>query len=146
MSTLIVLTERNANHIIASNCYLPVSYRSLVNRCGSLGICKPQIFKNISNNASNLYDSDIATALHRNSFTSFYTNTCLVMHLDIGQGEDQADETWNKTTQFQFIWNPSYASTNLSVISNHKMVLPSRLWNSNVMEFLFRKCKHQSSF
>ena len=37
------LTERNANHIIPSYCCLPVSSRSLVNRCGSLGSCKPQI-------------------------------------------------------------------------------------------------------
>ena len=31
------LTERNANHIILSYCHLPVSCRSLVDRCGSLG-------------------------------------------------------------------------------------------------------------
>ena len=43
-STLIDLMERNANHIIPSYCYLPVSCRSLVDRCGSSGSCKPQIF------------------------------------------------------------------------------------------------------
>ena len=37
------MTERNANHIIPSYCYLPVSCRSLVDRCGSPGSCKPQI-------------------------------------------------------------------------------------------------------
>ena len=37
-STLLDLTERNANHIV------PVSCRSLVDRCGSLGSCKPQIY------------------------------------------------------------------------------------------------------
>ena len=42
-STLIDLTEHNANHIIPSYCYLPVSCRSLVDRCGSPGSCKPQI-------------------------------------------------------------------------------------------------------
>ena len=41
--TLLYLTERNANHIFPSCCALPVSYRSLVDRCGSLGSCKPQI-------------------------------------------------------------------------------------------------------
>ena len=41
--TLLDLAERNANHIIPSCCHLPVSYRSLVDRCGSLGSCKPQI-------------------------------------------------------------------------------------------------------
>ena len=43
-STLIDLTGRNANHIIPSCCHLPVSCRSLVDRCGSPGSCKPQIF------------------------------------------------------------------------------------------------------
>ena len=43
-STLIDLTERSANHIIPSYCYLPVSCRSLVDRCGSPGSCKPQIY------------------------------------------------------------------------------------------------------
>ena len=42
-STLIDLMERNANHIIPSYCYLPASCRSLTDRCGSLGSCKPQI-------------------------------------------------------------------------------------------------------
>ena len=37
------LTEHNANHIIQLYCHLPVSYRSLVDRCGSIGSCKPQI-------------------------------------------------------------------------------------------------------
>ena len=40
---LVDLTERNANHIIPSYCHLPVSCRSLVDRCGCLGSCKPQI-------------------------------------------------------------------------------------------------------
>jgi hypothetical protein len=31
------------HHIIPSYCHLPVSCRSLVDRCGSLGSCKPQI-------------------------------------------------------------------------------------------------------
>ena len=39
-STLIDLMERNANYIIPSYCYLPVSCRSLVDRCGSLGSWK----------------------------------------------------------------------------------------------------------
>ena len=38
------LTECNANYIIPSYCYLPVSCRSLVDRCGSPGSCKPQIY------------------------------------------------------------------------------------------------------
>ena len=38
------MTERNANHIIASYCHLSVSCRSLVDRCGSHGSCKPQIY------------------------------------------------------------------------------------------------------
>ena len=42
-STLLDLTERNANHIIPLCCHLPVSFRSLVDRCGSLGSCKLQI-------------------------------------------------------------------------------------------------------
>ena len=37
LSTLLDLTERNANHIIPSCCILPVSCRSLIDRCGSLG-------------------------------------------------------------------------------------------------------------
>ena len=41
-STLLDLTERNANHIVPSYCHLPVSCRSQVDRCGSLGSCKPQ--------------------------------------------------------------------------------------------------------
>ena len=44
MSTLLDLTEPNANHIIPSCCHLPVSCRSLVDRCGPLGSCKPQIY------------------------------------------------------------------------------------------------------
>ena len=40
--TLLGLPERNANDTIPSCCYLPVSYRSLVDRCGSLESCKPQ--------------------------------------------------------------------------------------------------------
>ena len=36
--------ERNANHIIPSYCYLQVSCRSLVDRCSSVGSCKPQIY------------------------------------------------------------------------------------------------------
>ena len=43
-STLLDLMERNVNHIIPSYCHLPVSCRSLVDRCGSLGSCKPQIY------------------------------------------------------------------------------------------------------
>ena len=42
-STLLNLTERNANHIIPSYCHLPVSCISLVNRCGSIGSYKSQI-------------------------------------------------------------------------------------------------------
>ena len=42
-STLLDLTERNANLIIPSCCHLPISCRSLVDRCGSRGSCKPQI-------------------------------------------------------------------------------------------------------
>ena len=38
------MTEHNANHIIPSYCHLPVSWGSLVDRCGSLGSCKPQIY------------------------------------------------------------------------------------------------------
>ena len=38
------MTERNANHIILLYCHLPVSCRSLVDRCGSLGSCEPQIY------------------------------------------------------------------------------------------------------
>ena len=34
------LSERNANRIIPLCCYLPVSCRSLVDRCDSLGSCK----------------------------------------------------------------------------------------------------------
>ena len=41
--TLIDLMEYNVNHIIPSCCHLPVSCKSLVDRCGSLEICKPQI-------------------------------------------------------------------------------------------------------
>ena len=43
-SKLIDLTERNGNHIIPLYCHRPVSCRSLVDRCGSLGSCKPQIY------------------------------------------------------------------------------------------------------
>ena len=42
--TICYLTERNANHIIPSYCHLPVSCRSLVDRCSSLGSSKPQIY------------------------------------------------------------------------------------------------------
>ena len=42
--TLLDLRERNVNHIIPSYCHLPVSYRSLRDRCGSLGSCKPQTY------------------------------------------------------------------------------------------------------
>jgi hypothetical protein len=35
--------ERNANHIIPLRCHLPVNCRSIVERCGSPGSCKPQI-------------------------------------------------------------------------------------------------------
>ena len=42
-STLIDLTKRNNNHITSSYCHWAVSCRSLVDRCGSLGSCKPQI-------------------------------------------------------------------------------------------------------
>ena len=42
-STLIGLAKRNANHITPSYCYLPLSCRSIIDRCGLLGICKPQI-------------------------------------------------------------------------------------------------------
>ena len=38
----------NANHIIPSYCYLPVSCRSLVDWFGSLVSCKPQIYFIIS--------------------------------------------------------------------------------------------------
>ena len=40
---LLHLKEHNANHITPSYCYLPVGCRSLVDRCGSLGSCKPHI-------------------------------------------------------------------------------------------------------
>ena len=39
------LTEHNANHIIPSYWHVPVSCRSLVDRCGSLGSCNSQIKK-----------------------------------------------------------------------------------------------------
>ena len=38
------LMEHYANHIIPSYSHLPVSCWSLVDRCGSLGSCKPQIY------------------------------------------------------------------------------------------------------
>ena len=41
-SYLLDLMEGNANHV-SLYCHLPVSCRSLVNRCGRLGSCKPQI-------------------------------------------------------------------------------------------------------
>ena len=44
LEVLIDVTERNTNHIIPSYCYLPVSCRNLVHRCGSLGSCKSQIY------------------------------------------------------------------------------------------------------
>ena len=37
------MTESNANNIIPSYCHLSVSCRSIVDRCGSLGSCKPHI-------------------------------------------------------------------------------------------------------
>jgi len=37
------LTERNTNRIIPSCSHQPISCRSLVEWCGSLGSCKPQI-------------------------------------------------------------------------------------------------------
>ena len=40
---MIDLTECNSNHIISSGCDLPVSCRSLVNRCGSLGSRKSHL-------------------------------------------------------------------------------------------------------
>ena len=42
--TLLDLTEHNANHIIPSYCHLPVSCRSLFDRCGSIGSCNSQIY------------------------------------------------------------------------------------------------------
>ena len=42
-SKVIDWTECNANHIIPLYCHLPVGFRSLADRCGSLGSCKPQI-------------------------------------------------------------------------------------------------------
>ena len=39
-STLIDFMERNDNHIIPFYCHVPVSFRSLVDRCG----CKPRIY------------------------------------------------------------------------------------------------------
>ena len=38
------LTESRVDKIIPSCCHLPVSCRSLVERCDSLGSCKPQIY------------------------------------------------------------------------------------------------------
>ena len=43
-STLLELTERNANHIFPSFCHLPVSCRSLVDQCDSCGRCKAQMY------------------------------------------------------------------------------------------------------
>ena len=43
LSTLLDLTELNVNHIIPSYGHLSVSCRSLVDRCGFPGSCKPQI-------------------------------------------------------------------------------------------------------
>ena len=43
ISTLLGLAERNAN-LIPSFCQLPVSFRILVDRCGSLGSTKKQIY------------------------------------------------------------------------------------------------------
>jgi hypothetical protein len=40
------VTERNADRIIPSYCHLPVSRISLVDRCDSLGSCKPHFFFN----------------------------------------------------------------------------------------------------
>ena len=37
------MAERNVNLIIPSYCHLPVNCRNLVDRCGSLGSCEPQI-------------------------------------------------------------------------------------------------------
>ena len=34
--------EHNANHIIPLYCHLPVSCRSLLDRCGFLGSCKSE--------------------------------------------------------------------------------------------------------
>ena len=36
--------ELNANHLIPSYCHLPVIWKILVNRCGSLVGCKPQTY------------------------------------------------------------------------------------------------------
>ena len=41
---LIGLTERRANHIILSYCLLSVSYRSIFDRCGSLGAIITDLF------------------------------------------------------------------------------------------------------
>ena len=41
---LLLLLLLNANHIIPSCFHLPVSCRSLVDRCDSIGSCKPQIW------------------------------------------------------------------------------------------------------
>ena len=63
------MTERNANHIIPSCCHLPASCRCLLDRCGSLGSCKPQIYldflklltddSNIYNVSSNWYQTPV---------------------------------------------------------------------------------------
>ena len=37
------VAERNANHIVPSYCHLPLSCRNLVDRCGYVESCKPQI-------------------------------------------------------------------------------------------------------
>ena len=56
MSTLLDLTERNANHIIPSYCHRSVSCRRIVDRYGPLGSCKPQIKKkNVYTIHSNCY-------------------------------------------------------------------------------------------
>ena len=49
-SKLLDLLERNVNRIIPSCCHLTVSCRSLVDRCGSLGNWKTQIYLIICKN------------------------------------------------------------------------------------------------
>ena len=76
------MTERNASRIIPLYCHLLVSYRSLVDRCGSLGSCNSQIFYNYNEDdniiPSNIEELDVSGIFNMKLFEISLESNCFV--------------------------------------------------------------------
>ena len=128
-STLIDLTERNINKIIPLYCHLPVSWRSLVDWCVSLGSFKPQIL---------FY---FVLILWHSLMLPKPTNQLLISHAHVKRHHVSYVSTpYTSSNQIYFLTCTQCGVSYMEEIRNFVSPWTNNHWNQNKIMILYPFC------